>query len=314
MNGGAVHRAREKIRAHLAPTPLREALGVDPTGGLSFKLESVQPTGSFKVRGAFSKLIALGESARKDGVIAASTGNHGAAVAYAARSLGVRAEVVVPVGTPPARVRAIECFGALVREQGVECGAAEAAARVLAEASGAHFVSPYNDEDVMHGQGTLALELIETVPDLDRVYVAVGGGGLVGGIALGLAEVGASVEVVGCSPEASWAMEAAVRAGEVVDVPHAPTLSLATAGALERDTLTLPACAGGVDRWLRVGEDAIAAALKDLFAKERLVAEGAVGVALGAWSMDAQRREGDRSCVIVCGGNLDPEHLFHLIP
>ncbi|MEL6712411.1 MAG: pyridoxal-phosphate dependent enzyme [Planctomycetota bacterium] len=314
MSRGPVHDARDRVAPHLDPTPLRQALGLDPAGGLALKLESFQPTGSFKVRGAFSRLTALGADERARGVVAASTGNHGAAVAYAARRLGIEARVVVPVPTPGGRVRAIERFGAAVARAGDECGASEAEARRVAEATGATFVSPYNDALVMQGQGTLALELAAQFSECTRLYVAVGGGGLVGGICLALDELGADVEVVGCSPEASCPMEAAVRAGRVVDVQHTETLSLATAGALEKGTVTLEPCARGVDRWVRIDEDRIAASLRRLYAEERLLAEGAVGVALAAWEDDPERGPDDRCCVVVCGGNLDPEHLFHLHP
>ncbi|MEL6903753.1 MAG: pyridoxal-phosphate dependent enzyme [Planctomycetota bacterium] len=314
MTARPVHDARARVAPYLDPTPLRPALGLDPTGGLTLKLESFQPTGSFKVRGAFSRLTALDADRRASGVVAASTGNHGAAVAYAARRLGIEARVVVPVPTPDGRVRAIQRFGASVTSAGAECGASEVEARRVADATGATFVSPYNDPHVMQGQGTLALELADQAPDCTRLYVAVGGGGLVGGICLGLGELGRAVEVVGCSPAASCPMEAAVRAGRVVDVPHAETLSLATAGALEEGTVTLEPCTQGVHRWVRIGEDRIAASLRRLYAEERILAEGAVGVALAAWEDDPERGPDDRCCVVVCGGNLDPEHLFHLLP
>ena len=308
MSRGPVHDARDRIAPYLDPTPAAPARALDPTGGLVLKREDLQPTGAFKVRGAFSKLTALGDAARAGGVIAASTGNHGAAVAFAARALGVHAAVLVPEPTGDARVRAIEALGGAPERFGPECGAAEAEARRRSERGAGAFVSPYNDLEVMAGQGTIALELAEEVPALARIYVAVGGGGLIGGIAAGFAEAGLDVEVVGCSPAADAPMEASVAAGRIVDPPRRPTLSIATAGALEPGAVTLEACARGVDRWLRCDEAAIAEALRRLHDLEGVVAEGAAGVALACWAADPGRRPGELSCVVVCGGNLDPEH------
>lgn len=313
MSRGPVHDARARIAPHLEPTPVKIARGIEPSGRLVLKREDLQPTGAFKVRGAFSRLTSLGDDAVARGVIAASTGNHGAAVAFAARALGVRAAVLVPEPTPDARVAAIEALGGAPERFGPECGAAEAEARRRSEAGAGAFVSPYNDAEVMAGQGTIALELLEQAPEVTRVYVAVGGGGLVGGIAAGLAEAGADVEVVGCSPDADAPMEASVAAGRIVDPPRRSTLSIATAGALEPGAVTLEACARGVDRWLRCDEAAIAAALRRLHGAEGIVAEGAAAVALACWAGDPLRRPEDHCCVVVCGGNLDPEHRASIL-
>lgn len=310
-----LERALERVHRHLAPTPCRRALGLDPTGRLRLKLETFQPTGAFKVRGAFHKLEALresGEGLPRGGVVAASTGNHGAAVAYAARALGVPATVIVPEGTGEDRRRLIERFGARVVTAGADCGASEGLARARAAAEGLPFVSPYNDPDVMLGQGTVGSELLEHVDDLARVYVAVGGGGLIGGIGAAIKAARPEVEIVGCSPEASHIMESSVAAGRIVALDESPTLSVATAGSLEEGTVTLAACAAHVDRWLRVPEDAIAASIRDLYRAERVLGEGAAGVALAAWVRDPAGASDGASCVVVCGGNLDEADLARI--
>ncbi|QDV06936.1 L-threonine dehydratase catabolic TdcB [Planctomycetes bacterium Poly30] len=299
------------IRPLLPITPVREALALAPDGSLFLKMESFQPTGSFKVRGAVNRIAALSEEERAAGVVAASTGNHGAAVAFAARAAGVRASVVVPVDTPAGRAEAIESRGAEVIRFGAECGEAEAHGRALAERTGRVFLSPYNDALVMAGQGTIGLELAEQIPDLRRVYVAVGGGGLIGGIGCALKDVKPGVEVIGCSPEASYPMHASVAAGRWVDTPHLSTLSLATAGGLEEDTVTLNPCMDSVDRWELVGEADISRATYELITRERMMVEGAVGVALAVWQRERAAgvaAEGS-SCIVVCGGNLDAQHL-----
>ena len=310
----AAKQAADRVASHLAPSTLWRARGIEAsmkgrTGQLHLKLENQQPTGSFKVRGAFHKLLNLSAEARANGVIAASTGNHGAAVAFAAQTLGISAHVVVPEPTAPDRVDAITRFGADVTRHGEECGASEAHAREMGRSMGRTFVSPYNDPDVMAGQGSMAMELRAQNPNLRRIYIAVGGGGLMGGVGAALRYFLPDVEIIGCSPDASFAMEAAVAAGEVVEVPHLPTLSLATAGELERDTVTLAPCEAVVDRWLRASEAEIAGAMRTAYLRERILIEGAAGVALAAWMKD--EGEGD-ACVVICGGNVDVGDLVRV--
>jgi len=301
--------AARALHARNAPSPSRQALALDPEGTLWLKLESFQPTGSFKVRGALHRIGALEDAQRKRGIVAASTGNHGAAVAYAAALEGVRATVIVPVGTPAGRVRAIEARGAAVLQVGAECGEAEAAARVRAAETGETFVSPYNDEVLVAGQGTLGVELLDQIPNLGRVYIAAGGGGLIGGVAAVLADADPTIEVVGCSPRASCSMHESVAAGRVVETPHEPTLSLATAGALEEGSVTLQPCIDFVHRWELVDEAEMAAALRSILEGERLLVEGAAAVALAVRMRDSRPADGRVDCVVICGGNLDIDDL-----
>lgn len=313
----AVDAAAARLSGSLQPTPLRDGLGLGRLAGgsaPSLKLENHQPTGSFKVRGAFSKLLSLGSEERERGVVAASTGNHGAATAFAGRSLGIEVEVVVPETTPTDRAAAIERFGARVTRHGAECGESEARARELAASTGAVFVSPYNDPVVMAGQGTIGLELLEAAPDLDAVYVSAGGGGLLGGIAAAIASRRPEVEIVGVSPIASCALHRAVEAGRVIDVPHEPTLSLATAGAMEADSVTLLPCLQLVDRWLLVEEERIAEGMRSLFECERMVVEGAAGLAAAGWLADVREgRARERAAIVVCGGNVDQVDLVGVL-
>lgn len=309
--------AARHLSGLLPPTPLRPALALDASGGLLLKMESFQPTGSFKVRGALSRIAALGGDGRRRGVVAASTGNHGAAVAHAAQHFGVPATVIVPEPTPEGRVRAIESRGATVLRVGDECAHSEAAARERVQSSGETFVSPYNDAGVMAGQGTLAVELLEQARTmgvrLGRVYVAVGGGGLIGGVAAVLQDADASIEVVGCSPAASCSMHASVAAGKVVETEHRPTLSLATAGGLEDGSVTLEPCQLFVDRWELMGEAPIAAALRRGLVEERLMMEGAAALALAGRLADGPPEPGRVDCVVVCGGNLDAADLMSVM-
>ena len=224
----AVRRAAQSLRDHVVRTPTVPSPWLSAATGaeVRLKLENVQHTGSFKLRGATHALLRLGPEAR-GGVVAASSGNHGLALAAAAQKLGVPATVYVPATTPVAKRESIARLGADVLVHGDDCVVAEQYARAVAAAQGRPYVSPYNDPDVIAGQGTVAVELLEQWPEVEVVYVALGGGGLVGGMAAYARSVRPSIEWVACSPVHSRAMAECVRQGRVtpasvVDhvVPH----------------------------------------------------------------------------------------------
>lgn len=268
------------------------------------KAEHEQETGSFKLRGAFNRLLSLSTDDQRAGVVAASSGNHGAAVAYACRRLGIRARVFVPEGASPAKVARIEGEGAEVVHYGTDGLDTEGEARRQATSSGQCYVSPYNDVAVMAGQGTLAVELLRQAPDLTRLYVAVGGGGLIGGMASYLADVAPQVQLVGALPEASPVMAASVKAGHVVEMETLPTLSDGTAGGMEPDSITFDVCRSLVDAWVTVSEAEIADAMRWWARHHEGMIEGAAGVALAACLRDAGRLGSDRAAVVICGGNI----------
>jgi len=300
-----VEAASERLRARLAPTPLlrsgwlSERLGRD----VLLKLETVQPTGSFKVRGAWNRLLALDERERAQGVVAASSGNHGLALAFVARELGVRAMVCVPTTTPEAKRAAITAMGAEVTVVGADCVLTEQHARAEAGRRGATYVSPYNDTLVAAGQGTVAVELLTQRPDLASVLVSVGGGGLAGGMGAWLHAHAPAVRVVGVSPAASPAMDECVRAGRIVDVACGPTWSDSTAGGVEADSITFPLCREFVHEWLRVGEAAIARTIVDMLRHEHLLVEGAAALAVAGLLQASSLPQGPVA-VVVCGANL----------
>jgi threonine dehydratase len=232
-------------------------------------------------------------------MVAASTGNHGLAVAALARSLGVRCRIFVPATAAPAKLARLRETGVeLVQEDGDPLRA-ELAARAFAESRGALLVAPYNDPQVILGAATLGLELLEDLPDPpDALFVAVGGGGLISGIALAVRSHWPQCTIVGCLPEASPAMRDAVAAGRVVDSPVLPTLADATAGNIEEGSITVAICAALVDRFELVGEAEIAATMRTALLEHHLVIEGAAALALAASlrSSDFQRH------VVVLGG------------
>jgi threonine dehydratase len=298
--------AHERIRSYVRETPVEQSPGF---AGAFLKLEHLQHTGSFKFRGACHKIALLAPEQAAAGVIAASNGNHGLGVAAAARSRGIAAEVFVSAQVSPSKARRIEAMGARIRLAGEDPLTAELAARRAAEAAGRVFISPYNDLEVVAGQGTIAVELARQLPDLDAVFVAVGGGGLIAGIGAYLKAASPRTEIVGCWPENSPVMYRCMQAGAIVDVAETATLSESTAGGLEPGSVTLALCGAVVDRAVFVAESEIAAAMKKAMYDEHWIVEGAAGVALAAFLKEAESYAGKRVAVIVCGRNVSEEVL-----
>ncbi len=305
-----IEAAAARIQPYIRETPV-EAWS-DAGSNVFLKLEHLQRTGSFKLRGASNKIALLPEAAASRGVVAASNGNHGLGVAAAAQQRGIAAEVYVSAQVSPAKAARIQALGARIRVAGDDPLAAEVAARRAAEESGRTFISPYNDGDVVAGQGTIAIELLRQVPNLSAVFVAVGGGGLVGGIGAYLKTVAPQVEVVGCWAENSPVLYECLRAGRIVEVEESPTISESTAGNLEEGSVTLEICREAIDRCTLVSEEEITAAMRRLLETEHWVVEGAAGVAAAAYAKDAKRYAGRNVAILLCGRNLSPQALERL--
>jgi len=296
--------AYQRIAPYVRETPLEEcALG----RGVFLKLEHLQHTGSFKFRGASNKIAMLTPEQAAAGVITASNGNHGLGVAAAARARGIAAEVYCSAHVSPAKARRMEAFGARIHSVGEDPLTAEVAARRAAEQSERVFISPYNDLDVAAGQGTIAVEMLRQTTGLDAVFVAVGGGGLIGGIGAYFRAVSPRTEIVGCWPENSPVMHECLRAGRVVEVAERPTLSESTAGGLEPGSVTLELCKAAIDRSVLVTEDEILKAMRWMLENEHWLIEGAAGVAVAACMKETAKYEGKNVAVVICGRNVSPE-------
>ncbi|HEV8149738.1 MAG TPA: threonine/serine dehydratase [Gemmatimonadales bacterium] len=294
-----ITRAEARIRPWILETPLQAS-----SLGPHLKLEQLQHTRSFKARGAFNKLLALAPDTRARGVIAASTGNHGAAVSYAAAKLGVRARIVVAEGADPAKLAAIRAFGGELETHGDDSARAESFARRQAERENLVYVSPYNDPEVIAGQGTIGIELVRQLPHAAAVFIALGGGGLLAGVAAWLKTSWPGVAVIGCSPENSAVMIESVRAGRILELESKPTLSDGTAGGIEPGAITFELCRSLADEYLTVTEAEILAAMQLLERTHELRVEGAAGVALAGYLRQAERWRGKPVVVILCGGNV----------
>jgi len=302
--------AAARIAPHVRHTPVVEW---PDTSTVWLKLESAQVTGSFKARGGGNKLLCLTDAERARGVVTASSGNHGAGVAHAAAALQCPLTVCVPTHADPDKVARIESMGASVCAHGEDCVDTEAHARTFAAETGRAYISPYNDPDVVAGQGTVGLEISQQVPDLDAVFVAVGGGGLVSGIGSYLKATQPKVEIIACSPARSPAMHACLEAGRIIDVPCEDTLSDSTAGGVEAGAITFELCQQVVDRSLLVDEPQIASAMVDAHARLDLQIEGAAGVALAGWQSVASEYRDRNVVIIICGGNIGQEDFDRVL-
>lgn len=284
-------------------------------GDVYLKHEQLQTTGSFKYRGAFTKINSLSAAEKAAGVVAASSGNHGMAVAKAAKQSGVAARVYVPSTASELKKEQIVAFGAEIHSVNGDCLVAETQARNFAKESGQTFISPYNDKSVLMGQGGIGIELIEQLGAFDSVLVSVGGGGLIGGIgaALECDDRTRDVELVGCWPENAPILHACLQAGEVIDVAETPTLSDATAGNLERNTITYPICDALIDTRILVSEAQIISAMQAALMYEGVMIEGAAAVALAALVKERARFANKKTVVVLCGRNITYDTYVRVI-
>jgi threonine dehydratase len=305
-------RARIRDAIYVSPCPASARLGELTGTRCHVKLENLQMTGSFKERGALSKLLTLTPEQRARGVIAASAGNHGLAVAFHARRLGIAATIVTPEWAPLIKVANCRRHGATVVLAGEDYDAAYAEARRREAATGAVFIHPFDDPAVIAGQGTLGLELVEQVPDLDAVVVPVGGGGLIGGVALAVKARRPGVEVIGVQSAALPGLRAALEAGAPVGIPPAPTI--ADGIAVRRvGALTFELCRRFVDEVVTVDEAEIANAILVLLEVEKTVVEGAGATTLAAVLNKKVALAGKRVALVLSGGNIDVNIVSRVI-
>jgi threonine dehydratase len=307
--------AANRIDAHIRETPLDYSTALSEMSGANvyLKLENLQHTGSFKLRGAFNKLLSLTPDERQAGGVAASSGNHGAAIAYAMSKLGVKGVIFVPEKTSSTKVDAIKRAGGDVRFFGKDGLDTEMHAREYADENNMVYLSPYNDADVIAGQGTCGVEIARQLADIDAVFIAVGGGGLISGAGSFLKSVNPAITVVACQPLASAVMTESVKAGEILDLPSSPTLSDGTAGGIEAGAITFDICRDLVDEYQVVTEDQIADAMCVFIDAHHMLPEGAAGVAIAGLLANTEPYRGKNVVIIICGGNISRETLKKVI-
>ena len=309
-----IKKAESRIRDHIyfSPCRLSDALSAATGQEVFLKLDNQQRTGAFKERGALNRILLLSEEEKARGVIAASAGNHAQAVAYHATRRGVPAHIVMPLMTPLVKTSATRGFGAEVILHGANYDEACAEALRICDAEDMTFLHPFDDHDVINGQGTIGLELLEQIQGLEAVVVPIGGGGLISGVACALKESNPSIRVVGVETERLPSMLRAIEQGGPVTLPAEATIADGIAVRRAGD-LTLPLVKRFVDEIVTVDEEEIANAILILLEREKTLAEGAGAVALAALLQKKTSLAQQRTAVLVCGGNIDVSLLARII-
>ena len=283
-------------------------------GEVYFKLENQQFTGSFKARGALNKILALNESGKSiSSVISASTGNHGAAVAYAARQAKIECNIYVPEGSSKAKLSNMKNYGANINIFGSDCVEAETKAREVSEKNQVPYISPYNDFHIVSGQGTVGAEIKSQANELDAIIISIGGGGLMAGTASFLRSVWPNIKVIGCSPSNSAIMIHSMEAGKILELQSLPTLSDGTAGGVEQESITFPLCCKLVDETILISEKEIKDAMVFYIENEHQLIEGAAGTAVAALIKMKDKLKGKKIGVVTCGGNIAIDTLKQVI-
>lgn len=293
-------RAGGRLAPHLPPTPLEAAPKLGEK--IWLKLENANKTHSFKIRGALNAILALKAEARAQGIIAASSGNHAGAVAYAALLTGVKATILMPSTTPAKKIDNVKQYGAQAVIYGDTYDEAEAEALRRAREGGT-WLSPYNDLRVIAGAGTIGLEILKQLPEVQRVVAPVSGGGLIAGLAVALKRVDSAIEVIGVNAESAPAMYNAFHDTQLPQVWE--TLADALSGEIEAGAITLPICREYLDDMVLVTEEEMAAAMRFLLETQGWVAEGGGAVAVSALMHDVLPRDGVATALVVSGGNVD---------
>jgi threonine dehydratase len=307
--------AEARIRTYVRETPLELSpyLSAEAEAEVYLKLESHQLTGSFKLRGAMNKCLSLSKGERSRPVVTASSGNHAGAVAYALKELGGSGIIYLPSTVSRAKVEALESYGVELRFVGSDSVEGELEAKRVARDDGLLYISPYSDPQVIGGQGTVAVEIERQIERFDAVFVPVGGGGLISGIAGYFKARSPSVRIVGCQPEASRVMYESIAAGRILDMPSEPTLADGTAGGIDPDAITFPICQRDVDEMVLVNEEEIAQAMRLAIEKHSMLIEGAAALSIAAFRKKRAAHRGDTVVLVVSGKKVSLDTLRSLL-
>lgn len=309
-----IAKASARISKVVSPTPLLKSkiLSKGKTS-VYFKMENLNPTGSFKIRGAANKILSMTDDERAKGVVTASTGNHGSGVGFMCHKTGTRGTVFAPSDVSKAKYESMVAFGVdVIRTDGDPING-EIASRKYATENNMSFISPYNDPQIIGGQGTIGFELFAEHQDLDAVFISLGGGGLMSGIAIAMANLSPKTKIIAVSPTNSNVMQQSVAAGKILDVPSEPTLSDGTAGGVEQGSVTFDYCRDYVDEFIDVSEEELINGLRLFIEDTNTIGEGAVGVAVAGYLQQRDRWKDKKAAIIACGGNIAKSTLKEIL-
>ena len=310
-----VIKAYNRSKSSIRKTPLEHSpyLSNLIDGNVYLKLDNIQKTGSFKFRGAVSKMTSISATEKEKGVVTASTGNHGAACSLAMSLLGIDGKIVVPTIVHKNKVNNILNFGGKVEYHGDDCLIAEERAQEISKTTGATYISPYNDPAIICGQGTMGYEIDQDLKNIDSVFVSVGGGGLISGVGGYLKSVQKNVKMVAVSPKNSCVMYESIKAGKQLDLPSDPTLSDGTAGGVEMGSITFELCQRIIDEFILVTEDEIADGIRIGVEKHHQLIEGAAGAAIAGFMKLKDKLNGQTVVIVMCGRNISSEVLKSIL-
>ncbi|HKK47414.1 MAG TPA: threonine/serine dehydratase [Balneolaceae bacterium] len=310
-----IEQAEKRIRDQILNTPLLYSKWLSNVcqGEVYLKLESEQETGSFKARGSLNKLKWIREQKIKTLPVTASTGNHGLGFARACDLLGIKGKVFLPHNAVSSKVNAIKAYNVDIEFYGDDPFTTETYARQTAEENGWLYVSPYNDPQIIAGQGTIGIEILEKVSQPDNLLATVGGGGLISGIGKYVKEKSPKTKLIGCQPENSPEMSVSVRAGEYREIESKPTLSDGSAGGFERDSITFDLCQKLVDDFILLSEDEIREAIRSMIKNHSKLVEGSAGVAIGSLLKYPDRFTNQTTVIVVCGANISIDKIQSIL-
>jgi len=307
--------AEKRIRPHIRKTDLEYSpyLSGSVGGRVYLKLECMQHTGSFKYRGALNKFLSLSPEDRQDPVITASSGNHGTALAAILQKFGGKGVVYLPENASPAKISNLRQYGVDLEFFGTDCIMSETLARKTADKNRQVFISPYNDPQIIGGQGTIAVELLDQMDAIHAVLVPVGGGGLISGIAGHLKTIDKKIHTIGCQPENSAVMYASIKAGKIIDMESKPTIADGTAGGIEPGSTTFDICKEAVDDYILVNENEIRSAIRHIVEQHQILIEGAAALPVACLLKEKNRFKGKHVVLIISGKKITFQLLKEIL-
>ncbi len=307
--------AESLIRPYIRETPLEYSPFFSSLSGccVYLKLENIQITGSFKLRGAMNKMLSLSDEEKKQGSITASSGNHGAAFAYILNKFNLKGSIFLPENASSSKLDLLHLYGADIRQYGDDCVKAEAQARKTAKEKGMTYVSPYNDIKIIGGQGTIGIEMEHQLKKIDVILCPVGGGGLISGVGGYLKNIDPEVKIIGCQPENSAVMYESIKAGCILDIPSLPTISDGTAGGIEPGSITFDLCREYVDDFYLVSEEEIKQAIRTVLEKQSLLIEGGAALPVAAFLKNLSFFKDKNIILILSGSRISSQKLSEII-
>ncbi len=307
--------AEKRIRKYITETPLQYSQFLSKVGDCEvyLKLENMQTTGSFKIRGAMNKILSILDEKKGVEFVTSSSGNHALAFAYSTDSLGLKGTIYLPTYTSKAKIEALQPYNLEINFYGDDCVKTETYARKVAEENNSVFISPYNDSEVIAGQATVAVELERQLKKIDSILVPIGGGGLISGIGGYLKETKSDVKVIGCQPENSAVMYESIKAGKILDISSKPTISDGTAGGIEENSITFDLCKKYVDDYILVSEKAIKDAIRLVIDKQQMLVEGAGALSIASFLKHKEKFKKQNIVLIISGSKISLDVLKEIL-